>query len=272
MRKLILGLIVLIPILISCGEEEDKDITTDMSIEASQLFNISKVWNESLYFAMISWEDYQLQDSLKLPGCPQISINDNTKEVTLNFLASTTCDQAGEYGRSGKLIIKYNQLVSISSRMWTMEYEDYFFGTNSIKGIRTFSSDDSLQVSENFTEIIEKTENDLSSIFHGKFIHTKSYVADSLTAFVSLGRIEGRNAAGRDFEITMDSPVKHNISCYQQNLILPYSAKENWAVARAGSSEANYILTYESQLEECKVFANAILPDGRKLLLNPNGD
>ncbi|WP_339866618.1 hypothetical protein [uncultured Algoriphagus sp.] len=272
MRKLILGLIVLIPILMSCGEEEDKDITTDVAIEATQLFNISKVWNESLYFAMISWEEYLLQDSLKLPSCPQISIDENTKEVTLNFLASTTCVQTGEYGRSGKLILSYNQAADSVSSVWTMEYDDYFFGTNSIKGIRTFSSDDSLQVSEDFSEITEKTEKDLSTIFNGKFVHIKNYEGDSLTTLVSLGRIEGKNAAGRDFEIIMDSPVKHDISCYQQNLILPNSAKESWAVSRSGTSEATYILTYESQPGECIVYANAILPDGRRLLLNPNGD
>jgi hypothetical protein len=272
MRKMIFGLIVLLPILMSCEEDEDKVIQTDLSVEAGQLFNISKVWNESLYFAMISWDEYQHMDTLSLPSCPEISIDEINQEVTLNFLSSTTCAQTGEYGRSGKIILKFEATVASPIKKWTMEYDDYFFETNSIKGIRTFSSNNSLLVSEHFTKIIQKTNKELNTEFSGKFIHTKSFTGDSLSSFTSLGGLQGKNAVGRDFEIFIDIPLLHNIFCYQQNEILPNTGKENWFVSRSGISEVAYSLTYEPQLEGCKVFANAILPDGRKLLLNPRGD
>ena len=127
MRKLIFGLTLLIPILVSCAEDEDKVIQTDLPTEALELFSISKDWNESLYFAMISWEQYQELDTVGLPSCPAILLNENTREVTLNFLSSTECIQTGNYERSGKLIIQYDTISGGSNQSWTMEYEDYFF-------------------------------------------------------------------------------------------------------------------------------------------------
>ncbi|MEB2776053.1 hypothetical protein SYJ56_12090 [Algoriphagus sp. D3-2-R+10] len=285
MKKLIFIFIMLIPILMSCEEDEDKVIQTDLPTEADQLFSISTDWSESLYFAMISWEEYQQMDTVGLPSCPDIIINEDTKEITLNFLGTTACVQSGEYDRSGKLIIKFDTTAQSPNKNWTMEYEDYQFGSNALEGIRNFSSDDSLQILEEFTEIIERTENDLSTEFSGKYIHTKTYVIDSLTtdsltndsllistelkSFSSVGSIKGVNAAGRAFEITIDNPITHSISCYQQNEILPNTGKENWFVSRGGNSEVNYSTTYEQLLEDCKVAVNTILPDGRKLLLNP---
>lgn len=262
----------------SCEEDEDKVIQTDLPTEAAQLFSISTDWNESLYFAMLSWEEYQQIDSVALPSCPEVSLDKDTKEVTLNFLASTTCAQTGEYGRSGKLVIKFDTTVTSPARKWTMRYDDYFFGTRAISGTRTFSSeDDSLQVSEEFADLIEKTENELSTEFEGKFLHTRlfskdSSARDSLSGLASTGRITGVNAAGRAFEIAIETPVLHNISCYTQNEILPSSGLENWFVSRKGNSEAIYSVSYEALLGDCSVSANATLPDGKKLLLNPSGE
>src|SRR5690606_13757871 len=143
-----------------------------------------------------------------------------------------------------------------------------------------FSSDDSLLISEEFTELIEKTENELSTEFSGKFLHTKTYFSESIPtdsiptdsiptdsiptdsiptdslsndtlaippfiSFTSTGRIQGVNAAGRDFEITIDSPIQHSITCYQQNEILPSVGKSSWFVSRGGTSEVSYDVTYE---------------------------
>ncbi|PZX47475.1 hypothetical protein [Algoriphagus chordae] len=269
MKKIFLGVIILLPLLMSCEEDVSKVIQTDLPIEASEIFSISKEWNESLYFALISWEDYHQLDSVSLPSCPEVSIDENTKEVTLNFLSSTACIQTGQYGRSGKLMIKFDTTVLGPNKKWTMSYEDYHFGTNQLDGIRTFSSNDSIHVLEEFDEIIERSLTDVSSEFSGEFIHTKTYVNDSLANFSSVGRILGVNGAGRKFEISIDTPSKHFISCYQQNEILPSSGKENWFVSRGANSEVGYSTTYEALLEECKVAATATLPDGRKLRLNP---
>lgn len=269
MRKLIFVLIILLPILMSCEEDEDKVIQTDLPTEANELFKISKTWNESLYFAMLTWEDYQKMDSLGLPNCPEIIMDNFHRKVTLAFPHTLLCMQSGEYGRSGKLIIAYDTTVLNANRKWSMQYEDYMFGTDSIKGIRNFSSDDSLIIFEEFTELIEKTEKELTTEFSGKFVHSKTYAEDSLVSFSSVGRISGKNPVGRNFEIILDSPVEHSISCYQQNEILPSIGKETWVVSRGGSSEVNYTTTYEPLLENCKVAANTILPDGKKLLLNP---
>lgn len=252
----------------SCEEDEDKVIQTDLSTEATELFSISKDWNESLYFAMISWEQYLQMDMVGLPSCPEILLDKNTKQVTLNFQSSTSCVQTGNYKRSGKLIIKFGTTLVGPSKKWTMEYEDYYFESNSVEGIRTFSSNDKFIVLEEFDEITERTKNELRSKFSGKFLHTKIFNLDSLSSFTSAGIINGVNAAGRDFEINVATPLYHPIACYQQNEILPNTGKENWLVSRGGNSRVTYTVTYESLVEACKVAVNAILPDGKKLLLN----
>ncbi|MDR7129505.1 hypothetical protein J2X69_001842 [Algoriphagus sp. 4150] len=272
MRNLIIALVILLPIVIGCNEDEDRIIQTDLTAEAAELFSISNTWNESLYFALIPWEEYVQMGtvgSVKLPSCPDIFLNEESREVTLQFPASTECTQSGTYARSGKLIIRFDTTLLSPAKKWTMEYDAYKFRTNTIEGIRTFTGNDSLQVLEEFNEITEKTENKLSSTFSGKLIHTKTYANDSVSSFTSLGRIQGTNAAGRNFEITLENPINHFISCYHQNEILPSTGMENWFVSRKGNSQVSYGVTYEPQIDGCKVSANATLPDGRKFLLNP---
>ena len=204
-----------------CSEDEDKVIQTDLPTEAAQL-----------YFAMISWEEYLQMDTVglaRLPSCPDIFLDEAAREVTLQFSSSTECSQTGAYDRKGKLIIKFDTTLLSPAKRWVMEYDGYYFGTKSIEGTRTYSSDDSIQVSEEFTEIIERSENGLSTVFSGKFIHAKTFLSDtleidslsadslvfveSLSSLTSMGRIQGINATGRDFEITMETPITHVISC-----------------------------------------------------------
>jgi hypothetical protein len=252
----------------SCVEDEEKVIQTDLPTEAAELFSIADDWNESLYFAMISWERYLQLDTTGLPGCPTILIDEKTKKVTLDFLPSTTCIQTGKYKRSGQLIIKFDTIAVSPLKKWTMEYDNYFFETNSLSGIRKFSSTNEINVLEEFTDIIERTEKDLKSEFSGTLQHTKGWVADTLSSFTSSGKISGINAAGRDFELTTASEFLYSVSCFQQNEILPKMGKANWLVCRGINSSVTYSVTYESLIEDCKVAVNAILPDGKKLLLN----
>ena len=269
MRKILFGLIVLLPILMSCKEEEDKVIQTDLPTEANDLFRISKAWNESLYFAMISWEEYQQIDSLKLPNDPIVHINQESKEVTLEFIADSVSIKANKNYRLGKLIISYDTTVLSPNRKWSMEFEDYFFRTDAIYGKRNFSSDDSLVFSEEFTDLIVKTEKELSTTFSGNFVHAESYAEDSTRSISSIGRMTGVNPVGRNFEIILDSPTIHSVFCYQQNEIIPKTGKETWIVSRAGNSIVNYTTTYDPLQDTCRVAVNTILPDGRKLLMNP---
>ena len=269
MRKLIFGLTLLVTMLMSCAEDEDKVIQTDLPTEANEMFRISKAWNESLYFAMISWEEYLQIDSLQLPNDPIVHINQASKEVTLEFIADSASIKANKNYRLGKLIIAYDTTVLSPNRKWSMEFDDYLFRTDAIYGKRNFSSDDSLVFSEEFTDLIVKTEKELSSTFSGRFVHAESYAADSSRSISSSGRMAGVNPVGRDFEIILDSPTTHSVFCYQQNEIIPKTGKETWIVSRAGNSSVNYTTTYEALPDTCKVAVNTILPDGRKLLLNP---
>ncbi len=149
-----------------------------------------------------------------------------------------------------------------------MEYENYFFESKSIKGNRVFLSNNGADVLEEFSGINESTESDLHAEYSGAVQHTLTMDGDSLISFTSTGEINGVNAAGRDFEISIVSTLVNSAYCFQQNEILPNTGKANWVVSRGGDSNVTYTVTYEQLIEECKVAVNAILPDGKKLLLN----
>ena len=86
-----------------CQDDADKVISTDLPAEANQMFEISTAWSESLYFSLLTFEEYASMDStFILPGCPIVSVETEGRKVTLEFLASTECTQSDEGKGRGK--------------------------------------------------------------------------------------------------------------------------------------------------------------------------
>lgn len=291
MRKISIVLFILVPMLISCREDEDKITQTDLPTEASQLFSVSEVWGESLYYAMISWEEYQQADSLGLPGCPEVLLDELNRQVILEFSPDSSCTNPEVQNRLGKLLIRFDQNDSSDVKSWSMEYEDYIFGLNSIQGKRDFFTMDSITVSEKFQGLTQVSDGNLTTVFNGTLTHKRSYSLDtlkrsdtlatgdssnsidtlvnlSLSKIFSLGAIDGINPAGRSFDMVLTPAQAHEVGCYQRNQIHPKTGGETWRVSRGISTGVNYSLTYEVQSDSCAVLATVTLPDGKKLLLN----
>jgi len=292
MRKISLVLFILIPMLISCREDEDKIIQTDLPIEASQLFGVSEVWGESLYYAMISWEEYQQADSLGLPGCPKISLDELNRQVTLDFSSDSSCTTPEAQNRLGKLLLSFTQNDSSNVKSWYMEYDNYIFELNSIQGRRHFFAMDSVTVSERFEGLTQLSNEILTTTFNGEITHKRLYSLDtlivsdtlaigdslntidtlvnfSLSKIFSVGTINGINPAGRAFNMAFTPAQEHEVGCYKNDQTLPKVGGETWMVSRGGNPEVNYTLTYEALPDSCSVFATVTLPDGKQLLLNP---
>ena len=253
--------------LFACEEDEDKTIQTDLTMEASQLFDISNSWGESLYFAILRWEDYQIINPYDLPGCPKVTIEQDLKKVTLEFLPDTTCIQTGQIIRSGKIILDYSP-ENLKAQDWILEYQNYTVNQDSLLGTRTFSRSEFNKVSEHFENLILKTNNGVSSTFSGNINHTTSSLRLELIGISSLGSISGINPAGRKFTTEITNPRQILVSCSKENEVLPISGKESWTIARGASKNVIHQINYEST-GNCLVNATVTLADGRNLVLTP---
>ncbi|WP_296703715.1 hypothetical protein [Algoriphagus sp.] len=258
--------IPLIILFTGCQEDAEKFIETDLPTEAAQLFNISTAWSESLYFALITFEEFQAIDSTSsLPGCPNLIIENDTRKVFLDFDIENECLQTGTKKRSGKLILEFS-LVGGTNPTWVLEYDNYSFDGNRIRGIRTFRKDISNDIIENFNPITFKTEKDLTTVFTGNLKHKKG-ITNSI-GIISGGIITGKNAAGREFSIDIPFNRLMLSTCFQNNELIPVTGTETWIIERGSNKKAIHELKYEL-IDSCNVAANVLLSDGRKLLLNP---
>lgn len=263
-----LTLILALPILFfSCGEDEDKNIQTDLSLETNQLFGISTAWGESLYFGLLNFEDFSQIPSAELPGCPSILIETAQKRVILTFDPTNVCGQTGKVTRSGQLILQY-PLVSANSSSWTLSYLDYTFQKDTIQGKREFSTTALNQVKESFINLKRTSKKGLNSTFSGIFNHSLTKLRTKLIGLSSAGSMSGTNSAGRTFSIEIKSPRQTLVTCLSQNEILPSAGKENWTIDRGQSRVVIHSVSYESS-DSCTVSAKVTLSDGRNLLVIP---
>jgi len=267
MKKEVFYIFFSLVILNACKEDEDREISTDLPTETSQLFIVSNAWSEALFFTQISFDQYSKVDSLELPGCPEILVDKNAKRVTLTFDPITTCELTGKSKRSGKLILNLAQSDS-ENPIWFLEYENYTFEDASIKGIRTFKKNSSGVVNETFATLTHKSKNQLTHQFSGNLTHTLSLESGIVVGVNSKGMINGKNPSGRNFIFEFNENRKLLFSCFQENRLLPVAGKEIWKVSRSETSQVIHRLSYELK-ENCKVEAYVVLSDGRRLLLNP---
>ncbi|SFA98231.1 hypothetical protein [Algoriphagus aquimarinus] len=270
MRKILFGLIVLLPILMSCEEDESKVIQTDLALEAEQLFETSSALSESAVFALFGWNNYQTLDSLALPGCPTVTINKNLKLVTLNFLSSTTCESSKKYARTGEIQLQYDALSSSPDSNVILSYNNYKSGAYYLEGSMFFSQFNSTNVLGSFNELIIRSgDNNITTQVSGDMIHVLTLQNGSLTQIESTGEMEGINPVGRTLDIKITSPKVQKMSCFKQNLVQHSAGQETWSVERGNNSKVSYSVSYETSAT-CTTSVFAILPDGRKLLLNPS--
>lgn len=268
MKRIHFLFIILFMATIGCQEDADKVIGTDLPTEASQMFDLSTAWSESLYFGLLTFEEYQAMDSTSiLPGCPNLIVEIDTRKVFLDFDSENECLQTGTYTRSGKLILEF-PLASGPTSTWFLEYDNYSFDGNSLSGIRTFRKDSNEDIIETFDPLTFRTEKELTSVFTGNLKHTKDSSKSDSIGVISGGSITGRNAAGRDFSIEIPFNRLMLTYCFQKNELIPVAGSETWNISRSSNKNVIHQLKYEL-IDSCNVAANVLLPDGRQLLLNP---
>ena len=251
----------------SCTEEVSKDINTDLSLEADQLFGFSEAISESSYLGNISYSEYLEIASDKLPGCPSVAQIPNTRIIELSYSSSAECDQANKIPRTGKVTLDFT-LSESESPSWILTYDSYTFGAIAIEGSRHFEALSDSENHENFENLKVELENQVSFVATGSYTYSLVRSDTIPVALSTSGRSDGKNPAGRDFSLVITKPKEQLFECYRAGWDLPRSGEELWIVSRSSTNSLDYQASFQST-EDCNTLVSAALPDGRTLQLNP---
>ncbi|WP_373522343.1 hypothetical protein [Aquiflexum sp.] len=252
----------------SCAGDVDKVITTDLQAEGNEIFRVSLALEESLFFAFRTFEDFKKTDTIPLPGCPEIMVNEVEKKVTLQFSAQSQCTTNHNLSRSGKINIKYIT-TNVLETVTRLEYEDYKVKGYAIEGTRDFKQIRSLlnpnRRTESFEDILIINETGSSTRLKGEAVHNLVFENQILKEFTSSGSLEGRNITGRPIKMIQTSPKRYNASCLDSGFVMPSQGVENWQIFRNETQSVSHNVIYEQETD-CINKATITLQDGRVMV------
>lgn len=238
-----------------------------MEVEGVEMFRISQAWEESLFFAFQSFEFYQILGDSLLPGCPEVSINEVEREVSLTFSSSRECVLGVELPRSGTIKLSY-QGQNFIGQILTISYSNYKVKGIEIEGTREFVRVNSGLILnrrvENFSDLIIIDENGSSSRLSGTFSHRFNLEDGKVMSFTSSGNIMGRNITGRNISMEQSSSRQYQMSCLSIGKPMPVSGEEIWSISRYPDRQVNHKMFFE-QGQDCQSTARVNLQDGRNL-------
>ena len=260
--------LLLLLLMSSCFGDIDKEISTDLQFEGNEIFNISFSLEESLYFPFQPIDYFRFAKSIEIPGCPDVTLDENLKKVTLDFTVKKECINSLFVSRSGKIHLQYITNTVLESTV-SVEYEDYSVQGMKIEGKRDFKRTNSLlnpnRRIESFQDLFIIDENESSSRINGDFTHQLQFLNGMMTGFLSTGEIEGRNIAGRRLKMTQTAAKNYNVTCINGGFLLPTQGTENWQIFRNETQATSHRLVYTLE-NQCNSIATITLDDGRLMV------
>lgn len=253
--------------LFSCSEDVSREISTDYTVEASLLFQFSRVLSESNYLGNISYQDYFRINSSEIPGCPTIERSLDSRIIVLDYTSSVECTQENKKTRTGKIILDFT-LSNTINPSWILEFKDYEFDGSKISGMRQFKALTSNETEASFENLRIELPKNLSFLVTGKFNHSVSRSNFRPFALSTRGMLEGRDPAGRNFSLTITEPKEQLFACYREGWHQTQTGKESWRVSRGLNTNVTYTTSFQTSTG-CNPLVIATLPDGRNYQLNP---
>lgn len=261
---------LLLLVLSACLGDVEKTLSTDQQAEGTEIFRITQSLEESLFFALQTFEYYKTVAPETLPGCPEVTVNDANRSVSLVFSTNSTCTNNANTARSGKILLQYIARSVLESSV-VLTYDNYLFKGNTIEGLREFRQLTSLVNPNRRTEIFEnliiRNEKKSSSRIHGTFTHQLIFQNALLTQFSSGGSIEGRNIAGRDIKMTPGILKNYEVACILGGSLMPRQGSESWEITHGTGQTFTHSLSY-TLLNPCKSTATLKLQDGRVMVVD----
>jgi hypothetical protein len=263
----------LVPILMfvvmsSCSSDIDKNITTDLQVEGNEIFNVSFTLEEAYFFAFQTLDNYKMADTLDIPGCPSITINEEIRKVTLEFDSLRECSNSASLLRSGKIHIQYLNTNNLESTT-RLEYENYKVRDVKVEGKRDFKQVRSLvnpnRRSEVFTDLYLINEFQSSTRINGNYEFQLNFLNGTLSEFLCSGSAEGRNITGRPIVMNPAVNKKYLVDCILSGNYLPVQGSEKWQIFRNETGSTTHTMVYET-IPECKNSGTLTLHDGRVMV------
>lgn len=261
-RPLILFLLVA---LFACNPDLDKDITTDLQVEGNEIFRVSFALEESYYLAFQNLDAYRNVDTLSLPGCPDILINESERKVTLDFDVERDCPAGNSISRKGKIHLEFLQTGTFE-RITRLSYENYEVKNFRIEGTREFRQ--LLNFSrrtERFSDLLVLDQFGSSTRLNGEYEFTLSFENGTLLGIEASGSLNGRNITGRPLQMEPINPKKYQVSCILSGYFLPSSGRETWRIFTNATLSTTHSLNYEAD-PGCQNKAIVDLSDGRQVI------
>jgi hypothetical protein len=260
----------LVPILIivgmsSCSSDIDKNITTDLQVEGNEIFNISFTLEEAYFLAFQTLDNFKVADTLDIPGCPAITINEEMRKVTLEFDSLRECGNSASLLRSGKIHIQYLNINSLESTT-RLEYENYKVRDIKVEGIRDFKQLRSLlnpnRRTEVFADLYLINEFESSTKINGNYEFQLNFQNGILSEFLCSGSVEGRNITGRPIVMSPVTNKRYLLDCIMSGNYLPIQGSEKWQIFRNETGSTTHNMVYET-VPVCKNSGSLTLNDGR---------
>lgn len=251
----------------SCSSDIDRNITTNLQVEANEIFRTSLALEENLRYVFYSFEDYQDAQTDTLPGCPTILIDEINKKVELQFAKSPNCPSQ-KLERSGSLFLEF-KTINLRDQEVLLTYTDYKIKEFEVKGERKFSKRTSVSTPnrwlENFEDLLIVDEFQNSTKISGAYTHNLEIVNDTLVSFTSSGSLEGRNLTGRPLKMTQTTPRQYKNTCVEEGQVIASSGVEIWEIFRTTTQSLAHTLTFSTD-SECSSKARVQLSDGRLIV------
>lgn len=252
----------------SCTNDIDKNITTNLQVEANEISRTSLALEESIIYAFYSFQDYQNATIDSLPGCPDLTISDISKTVTLDFSTKATCSSQ-RITRIGRIILEFTE-DSLQNEKVNLKYEEYKLKNFEIQGSRTFTKAQSISSNprwtEEFEDLIVIDEFNSTTKISGSFSYNLESTNGEFTSIISMGQIEGRNITGRPLKMGSTTQRKYSIACILEGWVLPNSGIEVWEIFRNPNRSLAHTVTFVSE-DTCESKISILLSDGRTIIL-----
>jgi hypothetical protein len=258
--------------LVSCVSDEEVRLTTDMTVEGIEMFNTSFALSEHINLLVLPYEQYTNtgNDTLPLPGCPTIEVNDAEKKVLLTFSPTPPCPNSN-IRRTGSISLHYTKSLISNDETVLVEYADYTVRNIRLEGSRLITKRmhvDEERYTDRMIRLMVYDENESSTRINAEYEHQLLYNIDSSYSITSTGTGGGRNLAGRSFTHSITSPRIIQSKCVDEGIFVPNSGRESWTIERTVTSAVTHQLNF-GESAECDNNVSVILSSGETFTVSP---
>jgi len=258
--------------LVSCVDDEEVRLTTNVAVEGTEMFNASFALSEHLNLLAIPFERYAdlAGDTLSLPGCPTVAVNVADRKVDLTFRPTPPCPNSN-IRRTGSISLHFTNSLITNEETIVVEYVNYTVRNTRLLGSRFFTKvyDDGLEnYKDRMVRLMVYDEFGSSTRISAEYEHHLRYEVDTAYSITTTGAGGGRNLAGRSFTYTITTPKVQYSRCVQEGIFVPSMGRESWTYERTVSSAVTHTMNF-GETSECDRNVSVSLSNGETITLNP---